>query len=369
MPPTYHLTASISLALALGLVVYMLRRRASRVLRFIRPCDWDALCRLGPHQQNRSSLMDLALASPPTQSSPGRPREGVSYLRVGLIDRAAFVSRLQESERDGQPTLVLAGHADVALAAATFIVEHKLLRGGSCAAHIEELLPAAARSVQRYEALALLLEAAARAGCYKAILDAPPYAAAPLAKLGFVPSQATLTAVFGTPSIGGQPISPRLDQVEPRSLVEPADGQAGFVLRPLHASDSAAEVLPLLAQLSETVPMSQSRFTEQLLKMQGRLQVPLVVERCDGKLVGCITVLLQRQLLRDDELVAHLEDVVVDAGLRGSGIGRKLVLAAVRLAQEQGCSRAVLNCKEHNIPFYSKCGFDRCDLMCFARYL
>ena len=56
-----------------------------------------------------------------------------------------------------------------------------------------------------------------------------------------------------------------------------------------------------------------------------------------------------------------LEDVFVDADVRGSGLGRELVEAALERAREHGCARIVLDANEANAPaqaLYRSVGFD-----------
>ena len=45
-----------------------------------------------------------------------------------------------------------------------------------------------------------------------------------------------------------------------------------------------------------------------------------------------------------------LEDLFVDADVRGSGLGRELVEAALERARERGCTRMVLDANEANAP-------------------
>jgi ribosomal protein S18 acetylase RimI-like enzyme len=55
-----------------------------------------------------------------------------------------------------------------------------------------------------------------------------------------------------------------------------------------------------------------------------------------------------------------LEDLFVDDAARGSGLGRKLVQAAVERARERGCARMELDANEANAPalaLYSSFGF------------
>jgi ribosomal protein S18 acetylase RimI-like enzyme len=56
-----------------------------------------------------------------------------------------------------------------------------------------------------------------------------------------------------------------------------------------------------------------------------------------------------------------LEDLFVDADVRGSGLGRELAEAALERARERGCTRMVLDANETNAPalaLYKSLGFD-----------
>jgi ribosomal protein S18 acetylase RimI-like enzyme len=56
-----------------------------------------------------------------------------------------------------------------------------------------------------------------------------------------------------------------------------------------------------------------------------------------------------------------LEDLFVETDVRGSGLGRELVEAALERARERGCARIVLDANEANAPalaLYRSVGFD-----------
>ena len=54
--------------------------------------------------------------------------------------------------------------------------------------------------------------------------------------------------------------------------------------------------------------------------------------------------------------------------MRGTGLGRALILAVCDAASASGCRAVFLNCKEHNAAFYEKSGFERTPMSCFALY-
>ncbi len=123
--------------------------------------------------------------------------------------------------------------------------------------------------------------------------------------------------------------------------------------------------------------------------------------------MGCGTLLLERKFIRGAGLAGHVEDVVVDEGSRGRGLGKLLLDALVALAREKGCYKArrrsvvcrpetsrwlyagthtrrvhshektplcsacaqvILDCTEANSVFYGKCGFTRKEVQ-MALYL
>ena len=49
--------------------------------------------------------------------------------------------------------------------------------------------------------------------------------------------------------------------------------------------------------------------------------------------------------------------MVSDKSVRGKGLGKKIIDALVFLAEKCGCYKVILDCEEHNIKFYEKCGF------------
>ena len=57
------------------------------------------------------------------------------------------------------------------------------------------------------------------------------------------------------------------------------------------------------------------------------------------------------------EVAGHIEDVVVDKHLRGSGVGIKLIEELLYIAEMEDCFRVSLFCKPELEPFYEKTGF------------
>ena len=81
------------------------------------------------------------------------------------------------------------------------------------------------------------------------------------------------------------------------------------------------------------------------------------VAELDGKIVGSTTLLVEQKFIHEGGFVGHIEDVVVKKEFEGQGIGMKLVLSLLDVANEKKCYKTILNCEDKLIPFYEKIGF------------
>lgn len=86
------------------------------------------------------------------------------------------------------------------------------------------------------------------------------------------------------------------------------------------------------------------------------------------RIVGAATLLVERKFIRAASSAAHIEDIVVDATVRGQKLGARLVGACADAARGAGCYKVILDCSEANVPFYEKCGLVRKDVQ-MVQYL
>src|SRR5690606_5376320 len=74
----------------------------------------------------------------------------------------------------------------------------------------------------------------------------------------------------------------------------------------------------------------------------------------------CIIIRLQTSLtlnsLRNLGLVGHIEDIAVDSNQRKKNLGKIIIETLDYLAKNAGCYKSILDCSEHNVGFYEKCG-------------
>jgi len=77
----------------------------------------------------------------------------------------------------------------------------------------------------------------------------------------------------------------------------------------------------------------------------------------DERVVATSSVLVESKFLHCGSKVGHIEDVVVDKEVRGSGLGQKIVQHCIDHARDAGCYKLILDCSNKNVPFYINCGF------------
>lgn len=137
--------------------------------------------------------------------------------------------------------------------------------------------------------------------------------------------------------------------------------------RLLRAEDHR-DYLALLDQLTQCPPLAFEQFSELLVEVQRDAALIVAEERGTGRLVATCKLLFERKFARSGALLAHLEDVVVDAASRGAGVGRQLLSVAEVLAKRRGCYKIVGYCTPALSPFYASEGF-AADNAAFAKYL
>lgn len=119
-------------------------------------------------------------------------------------------------------------------------------------------------------------------------------------------------------------------------------------------------LIELLNQLS---PPKDNGFTENSDSVLAKIILDdnyyLNVYDFCGELEGTSMLFVQYNLSHGCRPVGHVENVVVDERFRGQGIGRILVNDLIRVARNRQCYKLILNCTEHNVPFYQFAGFRR----------
>lgn len=116
--------------------------------------------------------------------------------------------------------------------------------------------------------------------------------------------------------------------------------------------------IQLMEQLTTTEAdkISHSDFIVHMEEVLGYKEVFVI--RDGNRVVATASFLREPKFVHSLCYLGHIEDVVVDKEYRGKNLGKKLVEYIMDMAQERGCYKVVLDCKEENIGFYKKCGLD-----------
>ncbi|CAG9460873.1 unnamed protein product [Pedinophyceae sp. YPF-701] len=134
----------------------------------------------------------------------------------------------------------------------------------------------------------------------------------------------------------------------------------GLVVRDLEAGDFHKGFLDLLAQLTDVGQVTEETFKKRLKEINRRHghHVYVIEDVETGRLVATAAVMTEQKFIHSCGQVAHVEDVVVDASVRGKGLGRLLVNRSLDIAKFEGCYKLILDCSNDNVAFYQKCGLE-----------
>ena len=120
------------------------------------------------------------------------------------------------------------------------------------------------------------------------------------------------------------------------------------------SDDLIAAIARLVGQLSSSAPPPSAAELEEIVSAPA---TRLLVARGDGGIVGTLTLVLFRI---PTGVRAWIEDVVVDEGSRGTGVGEALTREALRLAREAGARTVDLTSRPSRVDanrLYERLGF------------
>ncbi|OHT09514.1 putative glucosamine 6-phosphate N-acetyltransferase 2 [Tritrichomonas foetus] len=129
--------------------------------------------------------------------------------------------------------------------------------------------------------------------------------------------------------------------------------------RKLDRSDYGKGFLQILNQLAPVRDFSKEFFDRIYDEFQNTPGKHVYVGEIDNKLVCTGTLLVERKFFFNGSNFGHIEDIVVDSSLRGTGVGKKLIDRLIEDGKESKCIRLVLDCVDDKKDFYAKCGFYR----------
>lgn len=103
--------------------------------------------------------------------------------------------------------------------------------------------------------------------------------------------------------------------------------------------------------ISQLRTLDESEFLERV-RRQSHSGYELVAALRDGKIIGVLGMRPVHTLARGPYL--HIDDLVVDANVRGSGAGRALMEYAEIDARARGMTSVFLDARPEAIPFYER---------------
>ena len=133
-----------------------------------------------------------------------------------------------------------------------------------------------------------------------------------------------------------------------------------YYFRKLMVQDYNTNYFELLSQLSPTPKPEYNEWLSFVNNLNPtKHQVVVVVSQETEKIVATGTVFIEQKVIRNMGKVAHIEDVVVDSGFRGKGVGKELITYLQDIALTQSVYKTTLDCLDKNAAFYEKCGFEK----------
>ena len=129
------------------------------------------------------------------------------------------------------------------------------------------------------------------------------------------------------------------------------------------ATDDLPAILELYAQLNteDRLPDAASAGVVWARMLSSEMMSVLVAE-LDGRVVASCVLVVAPNLTRNMQPFALVENVVTERVLRGCGIGKRVVQAAIDQAWAKGCYKVMLltgRKDESVLGFYEACGFKR----------
>ena len=132
------------------------------------------------------------------------------------------------------------------------------------------------------------------------------------------------------------------------------DDVKNILIRAVVQSDMDT-VIELLQSISEFKP-SKSDYLPIWNSFCEQNNVHSLVAVIDSQIVGYGSIVIETKI-RGGKM-GHIEDIVCHSLFRKKGIGKAIVDALFDVAKVNGCYKVALQCKEHNVKFYEKCGYE-----------
>ncbi|CAA7018133.1 unnamed protein product [Microthlaspi erraticum] len=132
-----------------------------------------------------------------------------------------------------------------------------------------------------------------------------------------------------------------------------------FKIRRLEISDKRKGYMELLGQLTVAGSVTDEEFDrrfEEISSYGDDHLICVIEDESSGRIAATGSVMIEKKFLRNCGKVGHIEDIVVDSGVRGKHLGKKVVEFLTDHCRSMGCYKVILDCSVENKVFYEKCG-------------
>lgn len=134
--------------------------------------------------------------------------------------------------------------------------------------------------------------------------------------------------------------------------------ESDIFLREITFSDYEEYLKLMLEFTNYLYYITQEQFQLTLDKMKQNQINKIIVLIKNNILIGAGTIFRIEKLHNNP--IGQIEDVIINEKYRGNGYGNILIKKLVDIGlNEFKCYKIILNCLEHNIEFYDKCGFKK----------
>ena len=99
---------------------------------------------------------------------------------------------------------------------------------------------------------------------------------------------------------------------------------------------------------------------EEFVQHRNKSTNKIYVIKDNNQIIATGSLIIDYKFMHNLSCMAHIEDVVVDEKYRGKGYGKRVINELKKIARDEyKCYKVILDCHEHNIKFYEKCGFEQ----------
>ncbi len=132
--------------------------------------------------------------------------------------------------------------------------------------------------------------------------------------------------------------------------------ESNIFLRELTFSDYEEYLKLMLEFTNYSYDITKEQFKLTLDKMNINNKIIVLVN--NNNIIGAGTIFRIEKLHNNP--IGQIEDVIISEKYRGKGYGNMIINKLVDIGlNNMKCYKIILNCLEHNIIFYEKCGFQK----------